>query len=78
VQFTDASQNEVISWSWDFGDGNGTSAIQNPSYTYTKGGTYDVTLTVIGLGGTDTKTKSAYIDVSNLIASPKNNGDCQT
>jgi PKD repeat protein len=32
-------------WRWDFGDGN-TSSQQNPSHTYTSGGTYVVTLSV--------------------------------
>ncbi len=29
-----------LSYSWDFGDGNGTSNAQNPTYTYTTPGTY--------------------------------------
>jgi gliding motility-associated-like protein len=33
----------VISWSWDFGDGN-TSTLQNPSHTYAVYGTYNVEL----------------------------------
>jgi gliding motility-associated-like protein len=33
-------------WSWTFGDGIGTSTLQNPTYTYTAPGTYIVTLTV--------------------------------
>ena len=33
IQFTDTSIGNVTGWSWDFGDG-GTSAAQNPSYTY--------------------------------------------
>jgi serine protease len=34
-----------VGWSWDFGDGNGSTA-QNPSHTYAADGTYTVTLTV--------------------------------
>ena len=64
VQFTDASQGQIASWSWDFGDGKGSSASQNPSYTYTSPGTYDVSLTVSGLGGLNTKTKQKYINVT--------------
>ena len=34
----------MVNWSWDFGDGNGSTA-QNPSHTYAADGTYTVTLT---------------------------------
>ena len=42
VQFTNQSTN-AVSQLWEFGDGS-TSALQNPSYTYTAGGSYGVTL----------------------------------
>jgi photosystem II stability/assembly factor-like uncharacterized protein len=48
VNFTDISTDpdgEIISWEWDFGDGNG-STIQNPSHTYDTANTYIVSLTV--------------------------------
>ncbi len=35
-----------IAWNWDFGDGT-TSAMQNPTHTYTANGTYIVCLTTI-------------------------------
>ncbi len=63
VDFTDLSSGSVTSWSWTFGDG-GTSTAQNPSHLYTAAGSYDVTLTVTGPGGSDPETKSAYISVS--------------
>jgi len=44
-QSTDSDGN-IISWSWDFGDGSATSPAQNPIHMYTEGGTYTVTLTV--------------------------------
>jgi PKD repeat protein len=34
VQFTDTSTGNPGRWSWDFGDGQGVSAIQNPKYTF--------------------------------------------
>lgn len=50
AQFNDsslsASGDPIISWAWDFGDGSGTSTIQNPTYTYTTAGTYNVILSV--------------------------------
>ena len=44
VQFTDTSTNIPTSWTWDFGDNDG-SANQNPLHTYTEGGSYNVSLT---------------------------------
>ncbi|PCH98581.1 MAG: hypothetical protein COB85_01310 [Bacteroidetes bacterium] len=50
VTFTDAtiinSPGSVNSWTWDFGDGFGTSNAQSPFYTYATSGTYNVILTV--------------------------------
>lgn len=47
--FTDASYDpdggSVTGWSWDFGDGN-TSSAQNPTHSYGAAGSYDVTLVV--------------------------------
>ncbi|MGW8281856.1 MAG: PKD domain-containing protein, partial [Gemmatimonadota bacterium] len=44
--FTDTSTDPdgtITGWSWDFGDGNGSTA-QNPQHTYGVGGPYTVTL----------------------------------
>lgn len=60
-------------YSWDFGDGTGTSADENPSYTYTAGGTYEVTLTATNAGGTDETTQS--ITVSGFGDNLVTNGD---
>lgn len=51
VAFTDAtyvdgSNGTKASWAWDFGDSSGTSALQNPSYTYGSDANYSVQLTV--------------------------------
>jgi PKD repeat protein len=62
VNFTDLSTGSISTWDWTFGDG-GTSTAQNPSYTYTSAGTYSVTLTVTGPGGTDALTRTNYITV---------------
>jgi len=50
VRFTDRSMGSPVAWRWDFGDGN-TSAEKNPSHTYTRAGTYRVTLIVFSAGG---------------------------
>jgi PKD repeat protein len=62
VAFSDQSTGDSAEWAWDFGDG-GSSSEQNPSHTYTTPGSYTVALTVTGIGGTDTETKTAYINV---------------
>ena len=63
VTFTDESTGGATSWSWDFGDGN-TSTAQNPVHTYTASGEFDVQLTVTGPGGSDSITSTAYISVT--------------
>ncbi|MEI7490201.1 MAG: PKD domain-containing protein [Bacteroidota bacterium] len=40
----------IVSWLWNFGDG-GSSAVQNPTYTYVTGGIFNVTLTVTTSNG---------------------------
>lgn len=63
VAFTNQSTN-AASYSWNFGDGN-NSTQANPSHIYVSGGTYNVTLTATGTGGTNSKTKSV-----TLLAGP--------
>jgi PKD repeat protein len=60
--FTDKSKDDdgnVVSWTWDFGDGAGSNE-QNPTHSYEDEGRYDVTLTVTDNdGATDTRTHRA-------------------
>ena len=65
VQFTDTSTGHISSRLWDFGDGT-TSTEQNPIHTYTfkDTGDFTVSLSVTGLGGTDTETKTKYIHLN--------------
>lgn len=64
VNFTDLSLNNPTTWSWNFGDGN-TSTIQNPQHIYTALGDYTVSLTVGDGSGTNTKTRTNYITVTD-------------
>ncbi|MFB3879807.1 MAG: PKD domain-containing protein [Armatimonadota bacterium] len=65
VTFNDQSAGAMITaWAWDFGDG-GSSTDQNPTHTYTTPGTYDVSLTVTDIGGTDDEVKVGYITVGD-------------
>ena len=66
LNFTDKSCGILTSWSWDFGDGS-TSSEQNPSHTYTYPGTYNVSLTVEGSGGLDTKTIAVKVNDSSDV-----------
>jgi len=59
VTFNDASSG-ATSWNWDFGDGQ-SSTLQNPSHTYTTGGSFNVQLTVSGSTGSNSITKSVSI-----------------
>jgi PKD repeat protein len=60
VKFTDASKGGPNAWSWDFGDA-GTATQQSPSHTYTKAGTYTVTLTVRNAYGSDSESKAGFV-----------------
>ncbi|MBL4652179.1 MAG: FG-GAP repeat protein, partial [Flavobacteriales bacterium] len=65
VQFTDLSSNSPISWQWTFAGGSpATSSQQNPSIQYATSGFYDVTLIATNANGSDTLTKTNYIEVA--------------
>ena len=57
-----AGSQENISYLWDFGDGD-TSTNASPTHTYANPGTYDVSLSVTGLAGSDMATELNYISV---------------
>ncbi len=57
------SDGMIVSYYWDFGDGS-NSTLQSPSHTYTKKGTYHVTLTVMDNYGEEA-TKTITINVSS-------------
>ena len=65
ITFSDSS-NSAISWLWLFGDGN-ASFSQNPTYSYSASGTYNVTLIVSnGVCGADTIVKSITVQLTGL------------
>lgn len=63
VQFSDQSSGTITGWQWSFGDQQ-SSTDQNPSHQYTIAGTYSVSLTVSGPGGSNTRTRQAFITVT--------------
>lgn len=62
--FTNTSTGNISSWLWNFGD-NTTSTAKNAIKTYSKTGTYTVSLTAKGSTGSHTVTKTDYITVSS-------------
>lgn len=72
VNFTDLSAGPPNSWSWSFPGGTpATSNVANPTnIAYSTPGTYDVTLTVTNLIGTDTELKTGYITVNVIPVEP--------
>jgi PKD repeat protein len=76
LNFTDLSSGPPTSWEWTFPGGNPSSSTQqNPTnIVYTTAGVYDVTLTVTNQAGSNSITKSAYISVNTVPASPAASG----
>ena len=68
VHFTDQSSGAPTSWLWTFGDG-GTSTAVNPDHTYTAAGAYTVSLRAANGAGSNTLTRSAYVNVGPPAAS---------
>lgn len=62
VNFENLSTGTGLTYNWDLGNGN-TSVSENPSASYITPGTYTVTLTATGPGGTDTEVKNGFITV---------------
>jgi PKD repeat protein len=69
VQFTDTSTNTPTSWKWSFGDGT-SSTSKSPVHTYSKAGKYTVALTVKNTVGSNTVTKSNYVNVGGSLKAP--------
>ena len=80
TEFTDLSiDNNIISWSWDFGDGNNSNQ-QNPTNQYLQPGVYFITLEVVDIFGcSDVITKELrvlqdYYSYTPNIFTPNNDG----
>lgn len=67
VTFTDASSGDISTYSWDFDDATAsptTASTAGPhDVTFNTPGTYNISLTVTGPGGSDTETKNGFITV---------------
>lgn len=70
VQFMDLSSGgvyEILSWTWDFGDGSTYSADQDPVHTYDMPGTYTVSLTILTTAGPAYTVRDNYITVVQAV-----------
>ncbi|HEY6503989.1 MAG TPA: PKD domain-containing protein [Chitinophagaceae bacterium] len=67
ISFTNTSTGPaVLTWQWDFGDGN-NSTLQNPVHTYTTTGSYSVTLvTTSSAGCQDTARTPVPITIGGI------------
>ena len=61
--FSDQSSGEISTREWSLGDGTSSTAA-TVVHTYTVAGTYGVSLTVSGPGGSATEIKPAFIEVT--------------
>jgi len=70
INFTDESTGTPATWEWNItGNETFSSTEQNPSFLFGTPGTYDVALTVVNDGGSDTKTEVGYITITGGGAS---------
>jgi gliding motility-associated-like protein len=60
----------ITSATWDFGDGNASTAI-NATHTYTSAGTYTVSVTATSTSGTSTKTRDIIISAIPTATKPQ-------
>lgn len=77
VTFTDSTSGPVSNWSWNFGNGD-TSTAQNPVNTYTASGTYTVSLHVSGGTGCDDSISKVITINPSPIASFSVTNACLT
>ncbi len=68
VSFKDESSNSPTSWFWEFPGGNpATSTSRNPIVQYNQVGVYNVRLSASNPSGSDTETKTGYIEVFRSV-----------
>jgi len=71
VHFSDSTLGDVDDYLWDFGDFAGTSTDQNPIYTYSNSGLYNVFLFATNRCGTDT----VNIEVNVIVGALEESGE---
>jgi len=68
--FTENSS-DAEQWSWNFGDGLGTSQFRNPTYSYPDDGEYTVTLTVTNSNGCVDSTNQTIFVEGQIVLPPR-------
>jgi len=68
VNFTGLPHMDVVSWHWEFGDGD-EAEVQNPPHVYTEAGVYDVTVSIQATDGEfyNTERELVWIQAESLI-----------
>jgi PKD repeat protein len=81
VAFYDNSYHNVVSWEWDFGDGQTLSGSdplthKNPTHTYAEPGVYNVSLTVSNGAQSLSTTENAFVRVLSaaMMSAPLEEG----
>ncbi|MCF8230407.1 MAG: PKD domain-containing protein, partial [Bacteroidales bacterium] len=81
LQFNGQNDNTttISTWEWDFGDG-GTASVQNPLYSYSSAGTYNVKLTLTNAEGcVDSITQQVLVNelpLASISVIPGNDTIC--
>lgn len=69
ITFTDVTGGNILSWQWNFGDGEGNNT-QITNHSYDAGGVYTVTLTIVdNIGCSDTISKQISIALLPVLPS---------
>lgn len=75
VAFTDLSIGNPTTWNWTFAGGSpSTSTLPNPTISYSTTGIYNVTLTISNSNGSNSITKTSFINVTTPQAIPFSEG----
>lgn len=68
VNFTDLTENFPTSWNWDFEDGTGNVNVQNPTVIFNNPGCKKITMWAYNEIGSDSTSKTCYIDVMDVTS----------
>ena len=70
IAFTDLSTNTPNAWLWQYGDLTTNGTTKNVTHIYSNVGLYTVALTASNADGSDSETKTNYINITSAPISP--------